>query len=78
MKILQSDPRVTDEDLKTMGIVVPSTTRTHAPVAPEAPDCDIDTSVIGRCQSISLKKEAAIGKRNRKTTRRRNCMGGQR
>ncbi|MDR0728585.1 MAG: hypothetical protein LBF19_00450 [Prevotellaceae bacterium] len=48
VKVLQGDPRVTDEDLRAMGIVVPPTTRTPARVADEAPDMDVDTSVIGR------------------------------
>ncbi|MDR0728723.1 MAG: extracellular solute-binding protein [Prevotellaceae bacterium] len=48
VKNLQSNPRVTDEDLRAMGIVVPSSTRTPAKVADEAPDMDVDTSVMGR------------------------------
>jgi hypothetical protein len=48
VKILQNNPRVTAEDLRAMGIVVPSSTRTPAKVADEAPDMDVDTSVMGR------------------------------
>jgi hypothetical protein len=39
---------VTDEDRDGLGIPVHKTTRTPAPVAKEAPEADIDTSVIGR------------------------------
>ncbi|MDR1226868.1 MAG: hypothetical protein LBK47_08235 [Prevotellaceae bacterium] len=48
VKMLQSNPRVTEDDLRGMGIVVPSSTRTPSPVAADAPDSDTDTSVIGR------------------------------
>jgi hypothetical protein len=48
VKTLQSDVRVTPDDLKGMGIVVPSSSRTPSPVATDAPDADADTSVIGR------------------------------
>jgi hypothetical protein len=39
---------VTDTDRDGLGIPIYKTTRTPAPVATEAPDSDIDTSVIGR------------------------------
>jgi hypothetical protein len=51
VKILQSDPRVTDDDLRAMGIVIPSGTRTPSPVAKTYPDYDIDSGTI-RCLSI--------------------------
>ncbi|MDR2131218.1 MAG: hypothetical protein LBP56_08690 [Odoribacteraceae bacterium] len=48
VKNLQANTRVTPEDLRAMGIVVPSSSRTPAPVATKAPDFDVDTSVPGR------------------------------
>ncbi|MDR1346899.1 MAG: hypothetical protein LBJ63_00490 [Prevotellaceae bacterium] len=42
------NPAVTDEDRKLMGLPIHKTTRTPSPVANDAPDTDIDTSVIGR------------------------------
>ncbi|MDR1347329.1 MAG: hypothetical protein LBJ63_02710 [Prevotellaceae bacterium] len=42
------NPAVTDEDRKSMGLPIHKTTRTPSPVATDAPDTDIDTSVIGR------------------------------
>jgi hypothetical protein len=39
---------VTDTDRDGLGIPIHKTTRTPAPVATEAPEADIDTSVIGR------------------------------
>jgi hypothetical protein len=46
VKNLQSNVNVTPDDLRGMGIVVPSSTRTPAPIATESPDTDVDTSVI--------------------------------
>ncbi|MDR0419942.1 MAG: hypothetical protein LBH30_00595 [Prevotellaceae bacterium] len=48
IKNLQSNVHVTPEDLISMGIALPNPSRTPAPVATEAPDIDVDTSVIGR------------------------------
>jgi hypothetical protein len=45
---LANNPAVTDHDLKDLGLTVPKRTHTHAPVAAESPDCDVDTSVAGR------------------------------
>ncbi|MDR1197444.1 MAG: hypothetical protein LBK94_00310 [Prevotellaceae bacterium] len=42
------NPAVTDEDRKSMRLPIHKTTRTPSPVATDAPDTDIDTSVIGR------------------------------
>jgi hypothetical protein len=39
---------VTDEDRDGLGIPIRKTTRTPAPVAKDAPDSDVDTSMIGR------------------------------
>jgi hypothetical protein len=48
VKNLQSNIHVTPDDLRGMGIVVPSSSRKPAPVANKAPDSDVDTSTIGR------------------------------
>jgi hypothetical protein len=48
VKNLQSNTHVTPDELRSMGIVVPSPFRTPAPVADKAPDADVDTSTIGR------------------------------
>jgi hypothetical protein len=48
VKNLQSNIHVTPDDLRAMGIAVPSPGKTHAPVADKAPDVDVDTSTIGR------------------------------
>jgi hypothetical protein len=48
VRTLQGNIHVTPEELNAMGIIVPSSGRTPAPVAAEAPDIDVDTSVIGR------------------------------
>jgi hypothetical protein len=48
VKNLQSNIHVTDDDLRSMGIVVPSSSRTPAPIATTYPDFDIDSSVIRR------------------------------
>jgi hypothetical protein len=45
---LQHNPNVTADDLRSMGIVIPSSARVPAPVADDSPDWDVDTSVIGR------------------------------
>jgi hypothetical protein len=45
---LINNPILTEEDLKMLGLPVHKTTRTPAPVATEAPDFDINTSVVGR------------------------------
>jgi hypothetical protein len=45
---LTYNPLLTDHLRKDMGLPIHKTTRTPAPVATEAPDMDIDTSVIGR------------------------------
>jgi hypothetical protein len=46
VKILQNDPRVTDDDLNSMGIVIPSSSKKPSKVATTYPDYDIDSSVI--------------------------------
>jgi hypothetical protein len=48
VKNLQSNTHVTPDDLRGMGIVVPSSSRTPSPVAVDSPDADADTSTIGR------------------------------
>jgi hypothetical protein len=48
VKNLQSNTHVTPDELRSMGIVIPSPFKTPAPVADLAPDMDVDTSVIGR------------------------------
>jgi hypothetical protein len=46
VKILQSNIHVTDDDLRAMSIVIPSSSRTPAKVATTYPDYDIDSSTI--------------------------------
>jgi hypothetical protein len=48
---LAYNPAVTDNDRKKLGLTVPKTSRTPAPVATTYPDFDIDSSVI-RCLTI--------------------------
>jgi hypothetical protein len=48
VKNLQSNVHVTPDDLRGMGIVVPSSSRTPAPVATTYPDYDIDSGTIRR------------------------------
>jgi hypothetical protein len=48
VKSLQSNHRITPDDLRSMGIAIPTTTRTPSPVADKSPDADVDTSIIGR------------------------------
>jgi hypothetical protein len=48
VKNLQSSVTITPEELRDMGIVVPSSSRTPAPVATTYPDYEIDTSTLRR------------------------------
>jgi hypothetical protein len=48
IKSLQSNIRVTPDDLRGMGIAILSPSRTPSPVADKSPDADVDTSIIGR------------------------------
>jgi hypothetical protein len=48
VKNLQSNIHVTPDDLRSMGITIPSSDKTPAPVADKSPDVDVDTSTIGR------------------------------
>jgi hypothetical protein len=48
VKSLQSNIHVTPEDFQAMGIAIISAGKTPSLVASEAPDADVDTSVIGR------------------------------
>jgi hypothetical protein len=63
VKNLQSNVHVTHDDLRAMGIVVPASTKTPAPVAGKAPDSDTDTSVIGRLSIHFFEKEGNHKKR---------------
>ncbi|MDR0421367.1 MAG: hypothetical protein LBH30_07985 [Prevotellaceae bacterium] len=45
---LTRNHRVSDTDRDSLGLPIHKTSHTHAPVATEAPDMDVDTSVIGR------------------------------
>ncbi|MDR0421992.1 MAG: hypothetical protein LBH72_03150 [Proteiniphilum sp.] len=62
VKNLQSNTRVTPDELRSMGIVVPSPDRKPSPVADQAPDADVDTSVIGRLSIRFFEK----GRRHKK------------
>jgi hypothetical protein len=46
IKGLQSNPKVTPDDLREMGIVIPSSERTPVPVPNTYPEAKVDTSVI--------------------------------
>jgi hypothetical protein len=48
VKNLQCNTHVTPDDLHGMGILIPPSTHTDAPVEKYAPDSDTDTSTIGR------------------------------
>ncbi|MDR2361734.1 MAG: hypothetical protein LBD91_03305 [Prevotellaceae bacterium] len=48
MQYLTYNQYLTDADRENLGLPIHKTTRTEAPVATEAPDMDIDTSVISR------------------------------
>jgi hypothetical protein len=48
VRSLQSNVRVTPDDLHGMGIAVPSSARCPAQVAADAPDINVNTSIIGR------------------------------
>jgi hypothetical protein len=48
VKNLQGNTHVTDDDLRGMGIAIPSSSRRPAPVALTYPDYDIDSSTIRR------------------------------
>jgi hypothetical protein len=48
VKSLQGNTHIMPEELQAIGIVIPAPGKTSAPVAAEAPDADVDTSVIGR------------------------------
>jgi hypothetical protein len=48
VKNLQSNVHVTPDDLRAMGIVVPSSSRTPSPVATSYPDFDVNSGTIRR------------------------------
>jgi hypothetical protein len=47
VKNLQSNVHVTPDELRSMGIVVPSSSRRPSPIATDSPDADVDTSRVG-------------------------------